>query len=116
MRKCFLVLILFTLFCSHSFAAKHSFQAGKLLSVSTDERLYGGTSYRWAILKVQVGDLVYTLRGERLHAKTKDYADGLIVGDSVQVSVEDENTYLLRPDGKDMKTVILKRERMLTDQ
>lgn len=111
MRIRFLALILLCLFGSQSFAAKHTFEAGKLLGVSTDERLFEGTSYRMAILTVQVGDLVYTLRGGHVNEKTPDYANGLIVGDNVQVSVEGDNMYLLKPNGKDMKTAIMKRER-----
>ena len=94
-----------------AFSGTHSFQTGKLLEVTTDQRLVDGTSYSHAIFVVQIGDIVYTLRGERVSARTKDYAQGLIVGDSVQVSIEGEHVFLLKPNGKDLKASILKRER-----
>ena len=96
------------------YAGGHNFQTGKLVNVDTDERLARGTSLRRAIFTVQIGDIVYTLRGERVSPRPKDYAQGLIVGDPVQASVEGENVVLQKPDGKDLKTVILKRERVQT--
>jgi hypothetical protein len=113
MRKFPVVAILALSFCfSPSFAAKHAFQTGKLIDVTTDERLAEGTSYRRAIFVVQIADIVYTLRGGRVSVRAKDYAQGLIVGDPVQVSIEDENVILLRPNGKELKASILKRERV----
>jgi hypothetical protein len=60
---------------------------------------------------VQIGDLIYTLKGDRIRHHSKDYAQGLIIGDSVQASVEGNEVFILKPDGKDMKTGVLKRER-----
>lgn len=92
-------------------AVKRDYQTGKLLSVTTDERLVEGTSQRWAIFTVQIGDLVYTARGERVRRGTTDFAQGLIIGDAVQVTVDGEDLILLKPDGKELKSKILKRER-----
>jgi hypothetical protein len=114
MRKSLAIALL--VLCFGSFlclAAKHTFQTGKLIDVTTDERLDEGTSYRRAIFTVQIGDIIYTLRGGRVSVRAKDYAQGLIVGDPVQASVEDENVILLKPDGKELKASILKRERVL---
>jgi len=108
------VLLAFCLGSSMAYAHSHAFQTGKLISVTTDERLDEGTSYRRAIFIVQIGDIAYTLKGDRVNLRTKDYAQGLIVGDPVQVSVEDENVILQKPNGKDFKTSILKRERSQT--
>ena len=44
-------------------AATHEFQTGKLASITADETLFEGTSYRRAIFTVQIGDLVITSRG-----------------------------------------------------
>ncbi len=107
-----MVALMFMLCVGSSFAASHNFQTGKLLDVTTDERLVEGTSLRHAVFIVQIGDIVYTLRGERVLSRTKDYAEGLIVGDSVQASVEGESVVLLKPDGKNLKTSVLKRERV----
>jgi hypothetical protein len=37
------------------------------------------------------------------------------VGDPVEASVEGDSVILLKPDGKDLKTSILKRERVKAD-
>ena len=95
-----------------AFAGSHNFQSGKLIDVSTDERLVEGTTHRHSIFIVQIGDLIYTLRGGHVSPHGKDYAQGLVIGDPVQASVEGENVFLLKPDGKDLKTTIQKRERV----
>lgn len=116
MRKLLVVLVLVLCFgTSYALAGSHTFQTGKLIDVTTDERLNEGTSHRSAIFTVQIRDIVYTLKGERVSQRTKDYAKGLIVGDPVQAAVEGENVILLKPDGKDLKTSILKRERAKVD-
>jgi hypothetical protein len=102
------------LLSSAAFAKVHIFQTGKLISVSTEDRLFEGTTVSHALLTVQVDDVIYTVRGERVTRRTKDFSEGLIVGDSVQTSVEGNNIFLHKPDGKDMKTEILKRERSVS--
>jgi hypothetical protein len=90
---------------------KHEYQTGKLLDVTTDERLVEGTTVRHAIFTVQIGELVYTTRGGHISHHAGDYAQGLIVGDAVQVSIDGEHMLLLKPDGKELKTKIIKRAR-----
>jgi hydroxymethylpyrimidine/phosphomethylpyrimidine kinase len=109
----FLALCLFVLSvgASISFAANHRLQDATLVNVTTSDRLIEGTSYTRAILVVKIDDVVYTLQGERVKRKTTDYAKGLIVGDPVIVSVEGKDVFLQRPDGKYLKTAVLKRER-----
>jgi hypothetical protein len=113
MRK-ILGMVLFSI-CFGSLAANaanHSFTTGKLLDVRTDERLMEGTSFTCAIFIVQIDDILYTLQGKRLVSlRARDYGEGLIVGDPVQVSVEGNTVILLRPNGKEFKTSIVKRER-----
>jgi hypothetical protein len=89
----------------------YEYQTGKLIDVSTDEQLYEGTSYRRAIFTVQVGDLIYTTRGERVAPSTKDITRGLIVGDPVKVFEDGDHLFLWRPDGKELKTTIIKKTR-----
>ncbi len=105
---CFLLCFFFFL------CRNRSFQTGKLIDVSTNERLYEGTSHRTAIFTIQIGDIVYTLKGGRVSRRAKDYAHGLIVGDPLQASVEGENVVLQEPDGKNLNTSILNRERAQT--
>jgi hypothetical protein len=92
-------------------AARHDFQTGRLLSVTADERLDEGTTYRWAIFTVQIGDLVITARGGRVRRHSGDIGQGLIVGDAVQVAVDGGDLILLTPDRKELKAKITKRAR-----
>ncbi len=92
-------------------ATKRDFQTGKLLSVTVDERLGEGTTFRWAVFTVQIGDLVITARGERVRRFTGDMGQGLIVGDPVQAVVDGGDLILLKPDHKELKAKITKRER-----
>jgi hypothetical protein len=110
LRRVSVVLVfLSAVYCS---AGTHrEFQSGKLLDVSSDERFVEGTSFRYAIYQVQVGDVVYFGRGERLHRHSGDPGHGLIVGDPVQAAIDGDGLFLQRPDGKEIKTKIVKRQR-----
>ena len=57
-------------------ATKRTFQTGKLTSITADERLVEGTSYRRAIFTVQIGDLVITAEGDRIRRRSGDIAYG----------------------------------------
>jgi hypothetical protein len=92
-------------------ATKRAFQTGKLTSITADERLVEGTSYRRAIFTVQIGDLVITARGDRIRRRSGDIGQGLIIGDAVQVAIDGGDLIFLKPDGKELKTKIVKRER-----
>ena len=92
-------------------AAKRDFRTGKLTNITADERLVDGTSYRRAIFTVQIGDLVITARGDRIRRRSGDVGQGLIIGDAVQVAIDGGDLIFLKPDGKELKTKIVKRER-----
>jgi hypothetical protein len=92
-------------------AAKHDFQTGKLMNIATDERLYEGTTIRWAVFTVKIAGVVYTARGERVRRHSGDPGQGLIVGDAIQVAIDGENLILLKPEGKELKVKITRRER-----
>jgi hypothetical protein len=91
--------------------APHQFQAGKLLDVGSDERAVEGTTIIHAVYQVQVGDLIYFARGERVRRHSGDPAHGLIVGDPVQAAIEGDDLILQRPDGKEIKAKIVRRQR-----
>jgi hypothetical protein len=110
-RVLLMVAVTLTLATPFLGATKRTFQTGKLLSVTADERLIEGTSYRRAIFSVQIGDLVITSRGGRIRLRSGDIGQGLIVGDAVQVAIDGGDLILLKPDGKELKTKIIKRER-----
>jgi hypothetical protein len=106
------VIVCISLAAPYSSAgARRDFQSGKLLEVSSDERLIEGTTIRRAIYQVQIGDVVYFARGERLSRRSGDPGHGLIVGDSVQAAIDGDNLILKRPDGKEIKAKIIKRQR-----
>jgi|ERR1035441_10270807 hypothetical protein len=92
-------------------AKQRNFQTGKLISIASDERVVEGTSYRWAMFSVQVADVIYTARGDRISRHGGDIGQGLVVGDSVKVAIDGGDLILLKPDGKELKTKITKRER-----
>ena len=92
-------------------AKDHPFVQGVLLDATVDERVKKGSTAARAVYVVQVEDLVYTVQGEAVKTGTKDYTKGLIVGDPVEVSVDGEHLFLRRPNGKEIKTDVLKRAR-----
>jgi propanediol dehydratase large subunit len=89
----------------------HQFQAGKLLDVGSDERAVEGTTIIHAVYHVQVGDLIISARGERVRRHGGDHAHGLVVGDPVQVAIDGDDLILQRPDGKEIKAKIIRRQR-----
>jgi hypothetical protein len=108
-----LLIVVFALFSAAALlcAKNLTFQTGKLISIAADERLYEGTSYRRAIFTVQVAGLVYTARGGRVRVRSGDMGQGLIVGDPVQVAIDGDSLILQKPNGKELKIKITKRER-----
>jgi hypothetical protein len=91
-------------------ANTRDYQDGKLVDVSYDNVLHSGSSQRHALYEVRLGDVIYSAEGDKVKSKN-DPAHGLIVGDNVRVALDGNHMYLRRPDGKDIKTVIVKRER-----
>jgi len=91
--------------------AKHDFQTGRLINIDSEETIINGTSFRSAILKVELGGVVYSARGERIRRHSGDPGHGLIIGDPVQAAIDGETLILLKPDGKELKAKITRRER-----
>lgn len=90
---------------------RHEFQTGKLVDVTSDDRVEKGTTHAYAIYEVQLGDIVYFARGEKLSKHPGDLGHGMIVGDPIQAVVEGKDLFIQRPDGKEMKAAIVKRKR-----
>ena len=74
--KILAIVISFILFCTVEGIAgtPHQFQSGKLLDVGSDEHLVEGTTVIHAVYQVQVGDLIYFARGERVRRHSDDPA------------------------------------------
>ncbi len=70
-----------------------------------------GTVYRSALFTLQVQDIIYTARGDRIRRGSGDVGKGLIVGDPVQVAIDGDHLIFILPNGKEMKTAITKRTR-----
>ena len=111
MKKLYVWLFVVLAAASVSAGDHREFQTGKLVDVTSDERLYEGTTVKHAIYHVQIGDVVYLARGERISRHSSDPAHGLVVGDTVQVAVEKDDLIMQRPDGKEIKARIVKRIR-----
>ncbi|MEO7142969.1 MAG: hypothetical protein ABI165_05640 [Bryobacteraceae bacterium] len=63
------------------------------------------SKHDFTLFKVHVGDLVCIAR------ETKDAGQRMIVGDPIQVSIDGDALIFLKPDGREMKTTIMKRVR-----
>ncbi len=114
MKQCRGILLLLAALITYShagLAAEHAFVQGVLLNATVDEQVKKGSTLARAIYVLQVGDIAYTVRGERVKTGTKDYTKGMIIGDPVQASVEGEHVFLRTPKGKEIKTDVLKRAR-----
>lgn len=114
-------LVAFLLVSSFAFAKDHEWQDGKLVQADVrQEEVAGGmvgtsslsVPSTYAYFLVEVGEVVYTVRGERVGHNAGDIAKGLVVGDDVRVSIEGKKLYLLLPSGKGLSTDILTRERL----
>ncbi len=98
-------------FAVAAWAADRVYQPGKLLNATTESRQKKGNTTTHAVFTVQAGDLVYTVRAEKVGANAKDYTEGMIVGDPVEASVDGNHLYLKTPKGKEIKTDVLTRAR-----
>jgi len=81
------------------------------VDISSDDQVKKGTSHDYAIYQVQVGDIVYFGRGGKQVKHPGDAGRDLIVGDPVQAAIEKDDLIIQRPDGKEIKTKIIKRQR-----
>ena len=103
------------LFCATCFAS--TYQAGKLISVDDlppASVVTGGTTVQSTLseyrLNVQLGDLVYVCS----YTPTFVWAykpNDLLANDAVQARIEGKHLYIKRPNGKELKTTIMRRMR-----
>lgn len=113
MARIVLFVIAFVFLVTGTTFAKedHTFQTGKLINVTYDERAERRGPVRDAIFTVQIGDLTYTARGGHIAPNSGDTAQGLIIGDPVQAAIDNGDLFLLKPNGKEIKAKIIRRER-----
>ncbi len=92
-------------------AAGSDFQAGEVLSITSDRGLDGVATHRWAVFTVQIGGIIYTASGKRIKHSSDDYSEGLSAGDSVRAAISGNEMILRKPHGGELKTKIIKRAR-----
>ena len=112
MRKALTFALALTLATILGAASKQrDFKTAKLLDIGSSDRVAGGSVYRSALFTVQIEDIVYTARGDRIRRGSGDVGKGMIVGDPVQVAIDGDHLIFLLPNGKEMETTITKRTR-----
>jgi hypothetical protein len=112
MRKAFTFALVVMLAMLLGGASKpRDFKTGKLLDIGSSERIIEESVYRSALFAVQIEDIVYTARGDRIKRGSGDVGKGMIVGDPVQVAIDGDHLIFLLPNGKEMETTITKRTR-----
>ncbi len=111
MRRSLGLTLLALATAASAWAADRVYQPGKLLNAATESRQKKGNTTTHAVFTVEAGELVYTVRAEKVGANAKDYTEGMIVGDPVEASVDGNHLYLKTPKGKEIKTDVLTRAR-----
>ena len=84
---------------------------GEVLSITVGKALDGVETHRFALIAVQIGDVIYTVDAGRIRHPLDDYSHGYGPGDHVLAEVRGEELMLKKPGGKDLKAKIVKRVR-----
>lgn len=111
MRKLIPAVLIAVLAMVAPLYAKKTFTQGTLVNITKEDMSAKKKTEQAALFHVRIADLIYTGRGGKVDKKSGDMGQGLIVGDPVQAAVDGENLYLKKPNGKEIKTKIIKRER-----
>ena len=108
-RKIMPCLMLFASFAGVAPAEKPQAAKGELLSVVVGKGLDGVASHRFPEFTVQVGDVVYTGSGKRIHHPLDDYNEGYNAGDAVEAEIRGNEMTIKKPGGRTVKTKIMKK-------
>jgi hypothetical protein len=103
---CLLVTLAFTVQ-----AANSGFQKAEVLSITSGQGLDENPGHRSAVFTVQISDVIYTGSGKRIKHQTDDYSEGLNAGDIVEAAISGGEMIIRKPNGGEIKTRIVKRER-----
>jgi len=99
-----------------SLAADKVYQKGKYLDVSSQlyQKVVGDTSviHHENDMSVQIGDVVYVGQCEEKRHFSSCRPGTWIIGDMIDVRVENDHMYLKKPDGSEVKMRIVKRFRV----
>jgi len=98
-----------------SLAADKVYQKGKYLDVSSQayQKVVGDTSVlrHENDMSVQIGDVIYVGQCEETRHFSSCRPGMWIIGDMIDVRIENDHMYLKKPDGAEVKTRIVKRVR-----
>jgi hypothetical protein len=113
MRKLILGLTLLTaVSCS---AADKEYQKSRYLDVSSQayQKIIGNSSVlrHENDMSVHIGDLIYVGQCEEKRHFSSCRPGTWIIGDMIDVRIEKDHMYLRKPDGGEVKTIIVKRVR-----
>jgi hypothetical protein len=111
LRKLLLVMALACAIPSAIRADKGATPNGEVLSITIGKGLDGVENHRFALIAVQIGDVIYTGDAGRIHHPLDDYTHGFTAGDHVLTEVRGEELTLKKPGGKELKTKIIKKVR-----
>ena len=87
------------------------FQAAQILSVTSGKGQDNVATHRWAIFTVQIGDIIYTGSGKRIHHQSDDYSEGFSAGEAVSAAIDGDEMTVRKANGKELKTKIIKKVR-----
>jgi len=106
-----LTLSLLVLVAAHgiTLAEKQEALAGELLSIIVVKGLDGVSSHRFSAFTVQVGNVIYTGSGKRIHHPLDDYNEGFNAGDAVQAEIRGNEMIIKKHGGRALKTKIMKK-------
>jgi len=93
-------------------AANSGFQKAEVLSITSGKGLDENPSHRSAVFTIQISDVIYTGSGKRVKHPTDDYSEGLNAGDTVEAAISGNEMIIRKPNGGEIKTRIIKRERV----
>jgi hypothetical protein len=109
-KALFLVALAWMFAATFQAATKLEFQQGQVLSITSGKGLDQNITHRWAVFAVQIGNVIYSGSGKRIRHPSDDYSEGLHDGEAVRAAVSGGELILVKPDGKELKTKIIKRE------
>jgi hypothetical protein len=95
---------------------KTGYQTGKLVDLRRESTGSGAARAQGSFcLAIEVGDMTYLVRREAYWRWSYEPTD-FVVGDPVEVKIKDNDMYLKKSKGGDLKTYITRRERNAPDK
>ena len=110
MKKWLFIFLIIPSLVFASLQVPVEYEMGKLVDVQPNSRdIYFGSTY----FMVQLKDMIYQgeyVRRSRLQYKFKP--DDFVVNDPIEVRIIKKNMFIKRPNGREIKTKIVRKERL----